>query len=168
MSFGFSVGDFLAVISLIDRVASALNSATGSASELRSLVQALSAISTSVKATKDFYSTFDAAITTTEETVFEIAKTVYVAVSEQVRQCIDLLTAFAKVIEPYESALLGDATKVVRRQWKKITWLRKKADLVTFETSLGFHLRAIENHNLLLNMQVFTSMMRQREAKQTD
>lgn len=151
MSFGFSVGDFVAAINLIDNITSALNSATGSAAEVRSLFQSLSSLSTSLTITKDFYANFNDT-NNTEETIHEIAKTIYAAVNEQLRQCVSLIRGFAKSIDGYGDVFVTGKAKGLGRQLKKITWLRKKEDVVAFERSLAFYLRTVENYNSLLNM----------------
>lgn len=152
MSFGFAVGDFLAAITFIHEVASALDSASGSASEVKLIFTALTNIEKSILTTKEFFETFPTTIG--HQSQVDIAKSIHKSIQEQLRQCIIVVESFYRTFKAHSTALVEGRGSRLSRSFRKITWLRKKDDVTTFVTSLDVHLKALNNYNALLLLYV--------------
>jgi hypothetical protein len=145
MSFGFSVGDFLAVLTLAKDLAIALSETRGASAELRRLKTKLdslqNAINNSVQTAKEW----------------ELAhpnpnnKAPFNALVEEHKICKMLLENFWKDSEKYTQSLLNGKGSKVKREWAKIKWcMFRSDDAVVLERNLSMHVTAINMYSFEL------------------
>ena len=141
MSFGFSVGDFIAISGLIRTLVDALDSDTGSraqysrlSDELKSLQSALLAVQDLVQKPrrdgKSYVSTIN-------------------AITYEMKCCRKVMEDFNADMEKYRESLChGGSRRKVKDVWREIRYkIFKEEDVVMLKDSLG---RRVEAINLLL------------------
>lgn len=130
MSFGFSVGDFIAALELVGTVIQSLREAGGAKSEFHELVQQLYGLETALLRVKQLEFDRD-------------QETDYLALKQVASQCQFTIDAFWKKASRFQRDLLSDGM-TVKNAWMKIRWaLCKKEDLVKFKADLAAHTGSI-------------------------
>ncbi|RYP28695.1 hypothetical protein DL767_007092 [Monosporascus sp. MG133] len=149
VGFGFSVGDFLAVLRLVGTVIDALRESSDVSSSFRSLINELYALESALLHVKRL----DADVSHVEK----------VALQQAASQCQRTIDAFYKKIQKYQPYLQqGGTDSRIKDAWAKIKWaVCKKDDLETFRAEISGHTRSIEI--LLLSMQMEATTMHTRE-----
>jgi hypothetical protein len=142
MSFGFSVGDFLAVLTLAKDLATALSETRGASIELRRLKTTLdslqNAINNSVQTAKEWE--------LAHPSPSNIAP--FNALVEEHKICKTLLENFWKDSEKYTHSLLNGRGSKVKRGWAKIKWcMLRFDDAVVPERNLSMHVTAIDMYS---------------------
>ncbi|KAF8253263.1 hypothetical protein K440DRAFT_467586, partial [Wilcoxina mikolae CBS 423.85] len=143
MSFGYSVGDLLGVITLATNLIRALNESRGVSVELRRLVETLASLERAV----------NNAIETAKE--WDLAhpnpgnKAPFNALIEEHRICQRLLENFMKDLEKYTHRIVAEQGPQpgsrVKREWAKIKWFMLRSDdIVEVEQNLRIHMMAID------------------------
>jgi hypothetical protein len=138
MSFGFSVGDFIAAASLISNIVSCLRSSGGSASEYQELTDELHGL----RLVLSKISHLESSVQQTEE-----MESVKIAA----RSCIPLLENFRQIVEPYSKSLERGKTRgwVVDAK-RKVQWeLTMKTEVQKFRMCLNTR---IDTLNLSLSI----------------
>ncbi|KAI0863803.1 hypothetical protein F4860DRAFT_50432 [Xylaria cubensis] len=167
VSFGFSVGDFIAVANLVHKIIQAIDENKGAATDykscvsmLRSLHSCICAIKNSLKLTQDAssFQFHEAALAN--------------GVMYEINICMDLLNAFLDSTYKYTASLLpssearnfeeaqtamslfraGRATmKKLEKAWTKISWtIFRKEDIRKLESTLQPHLSALQLYEIAL------------------
>jgi hypothetical protein len=140
MSFGFSVGDFLAVLTLAKDLAIALSETRGVSVELQRLISMLDSLQKAI----------DNAVQVAKE--WDIAhpnpsnKAPFNALVEEHKICKTLLENFWKDSEKYTQSIVnGKGSKTnLKREWAKIKWcMFHSGDAVVLERNLSMHVKAI-------------------------
>ncbi len=124
MSFGFSVGDFVACIVLIKDVADALDSSTGSASEVKELSDMLNSLKQALVSSELVYRQY-MSIDIGDETKV-VANIMIDGICSERQRCIEILDTFNKSLMPYKEAFIKGRGLTIVRQARKITWLFRK------------------------------------------
>lgn len=141
MAFGFSVGDFLSAISVVETVIASLNSASGSSAEYQSLITQLYTLESVLLRVKllELDDSQNAQVT---------------ALREAAAQCEGTIDAFERRINKYRSSLRAEGSgNGLKDGLMKIKWaLCKKDDLARFKADLMAHTASIEI--LLMTVQV--------------
>jgi hypothetical protein len=136
VSFGFSVGDFIAVIELVGTVADALRSSGNAGAEYRELVSQLLSLELELIQVKDLEF---------EESQYEQV----VALRQAAAQCRRTIDGFLERVRKYQPTLGGAGSSLkIKDWWMKIKWaVFKKDDVARFKADL---LSYTENIQLLL------------------
>jgi len=147
VGFGFSVGDFLAVLTLVGTVIDALRESSHVSASFYSLINELFALETSFLRVKSLETDDDQ----------------YVQLRQAASQCQRTIDAFYKKIQKYQPHLQQEGTdSKIKDVWKKIKWATcKKQDLEEFRAEIRGHTSSIEI--LLLSMQIEATTMHTRK-----
>jgi hypothetical protein len=128
VGFGFSVGDFLAVLRLVGAVIDALRESSHSGSSFRSLINELYALETALLHVKR--------LDPDSGHIIE-----HVALREAASQCQRTINGFYAKIQKYQPHLQrGGTDSTIKDAWMKIKWaVCKKDDLETFRAEVRGH-----------------------------
>ncbi|KAI0555616.1 hypothetical protein F4679DRAFT_176817 [Xylaria curta] len=166
-SFGFSVGDFIAVASLVHKIIQAIDENKGAATEYKSCVSMLRSLHTCICAIKNSLKL------TQDASSFEFHEAALAnGVMYEINICMDLLNAFLDSTYKYTASLLpsseahhfkeaqtaislfrvGRATKKrLEKAWTKISWaIFRKEDVRKIESTLQPHLSALQLYEIAL------------------
>ncbi|KAL8717622.1 MAG: hypothetical protein Q9181_008301 [Wetmoreana brouardii] len=134
VGFGFSVGDFLAAIKLVETVIDALSASSQSGSEFRELLRQLYSLETALREVKHLE-------------VDESLHAEVLALKQSAAQCQLTISNFLSKIQSYQPHLLssnGTGT-TLQGKWKKIKWaVCKKKDVALFKADLPAHTESIQ------------------------
>ena len=136
MSFGFSVGDFVAALELVGTVIHSLRESGGAASEFRELVHELYGLETALLRVKQLDHLDDG------------DKGDYAALTQAASQCQFTIDGFWSKASRFQRHLLADAPGAssisIKSAWMKVRWtLCKKEDLAKFKADIGAHTQSI-------------------------
>jgi len=136
MSFGFSVGDFIAVGSLVLKIGATLRESTGSSADYQKLLLR--------------FGCFEQLLKTVRVTISQLPTPTMIAIHELVRQCEPLLRKFDTATEKYKRSLSsGGSGRKLNDSWRKIGWgMYKRDEILELFDGLGKQMDAI---NLLLS-----------------
>lgn len=119
MSFGFSVGDFLAGASLAYKLFQSLSSATGSEKEYKDLIAELHVVHRVLLQVEDLRVSNELAQATLNSLLFIT------------NSATEAMEAFIHNIEPYRASLNGSGSgNVARDTWRKSKWAFRMPDHV--------------------------------------
>ncbi|KAG0138119.1 hypothetical protein HOY82DRAFT_642783 [Tuber indicum] len=141
MSFGFSVGDFIAISGLILNLVDALDSNTGSTAQYSRLSDELKSLHSAFLAVQDV-------VQRLRRDEKSHASTVN-AITYEVECCRKLILGFTADTEKYRESLChGGSGRKVKDAWRKISYkIFKEEDVVMLKDSLR---RRVEAINILL------------------
>ena len=148
--FGFSVGVFVTLGSLIQTVVSALRSSRGAASDYQCLVQSLLSLSHSVRTCSAHF--HNRAFDASDPACRGDDASVLNALLYEVHVCEALLKKFMYEQQKYaESLLPGRPSKRFRDEWRKVKWfLYRTEDVKRLHRDLISHSEAIQIYTLAL------------------
>lgn len=130
MSFGFSVGDFIAAVQLVGTVIQSVSQVGGAKAEFRELVQQLYSLQTALLKVKQLEFNIE-------------QETDYLALKQAASQCQFTIHAFWDRASRFQRDLASDS-RGAKSTWMKIKWtLCKKDDLIKFRADLAAHTEAI-------------------------
>jgi hypothetical protein len=140
--FGFSTGDFLAGINLVQELIKALNDSRGSSKEYLELIAELRTLETALLEVK----TLDLAVEQQPQRA---------ALRQAATQCQNSIDRFLKDLAKYHPYLrLGGSVCAWKDTLRKIQWrFCKTEDLVRFRAEIGFHAQSIQI--LMLTIQMY-------------
>ena len=143
MSFGFSVGDFIAISGLIRTLIDALDSDTGSRAQYSRLSDELKSLQSALLAVQDL-------VQRSRRDGKSYASTIN-AITYQIECCRKLIEGFNTDMEKYrESLCRGGSRRKVKDTWRKISYkIFEEGDVAMLKDSLG---RRVEAINLLLQV----------------
>ncbi|KAL5600873.1 hypothetical protein FOVSG1_006903 [Fusarium oxysporum f. sp. vasinfectum] len=132
MSFGFSVGDFVAALKLVGDVVASLQEVGGAASQFRELTQELFSLETALLRVKQL-----------EFEDHQHAE--YVALKQAASQCQHTIDEFWTKASRYQKHLLGQGkASAAKKAWMKVQWsLFKTDDLARFKSDIAAHTQSI-------------------------
>lgn len=132
MSFGFSVGDFIAALELVGTVVNALRESGGSGPEYRELVSQLHSLETALLQVKQLE-------------LDEEQRSEYIALRQSASQCQRTIDNFWTKIKKYQKHLrTGGSTSKLKDGWMKIRWeMCQQGDLARFKADLAAHTQSI-------------------------
>lgn len=138
MSFGFSVGDFFAVGTLVFRIGATLRESTGSSAQYQELVLRFDFFETLLK---DVHHCI---------TSSQLPPSAVRAIKEHVLKCEPLLRKFDLTTEKYKASLSqGGSGKKIKDSWRKMGWgMYKQHEISALYEGIGRQMDAI---NLLLS-----------------
>jgi hypothetical protein len=132
MSFGFSVGDFIAALELVGTVVASLRESGGAKAQFRELTQELFSLETALLRVKqlDF-----------EDSQYGE----YVALKQAACQCQLTIDGFWTKASKYQKHVLGHGKALsVKAAWMKVQWTLCKADeLAKFKADIAAHTQSI-------------------------
>ncbi|PWW75660.1 hypothetical protein C7212DRAFT_358554 [Tuber magnatum] len=158
MSFGFSVGDFIAISGLILNLVDALDSNTGSRAQYSRLSDELKSLHSAFLAVQDVVHKLRRGDKSHASTVN--------AITYEVECCRKLILGFTADTEKYRESLChGGSGRKVKDAWRKISYrIFKEEDVVMLKDSLR---RRVEAINILLMVAGIRSVF-SLEAKVSD
>ena len=132
VGFGFSVGDFIAALELVNDVIDALREANGAGAQFRELVGELNTLKTALCGVEEL-ELDDAQINGRD------------ALQAAAAQCQTTINDFWKTIQKYQTHLrVQGSGSSVKDGWMKIQWaVCKKDDVARFKEKLKGHTLAI-------------------------
>jgi hypothetical protein len=144
MSFGFSVGDFVACLSLIKDISDALNDSTGSKADFKALLGTLKSLESAFKLCQLVY--LQCEEPHVEAQVQTKAGAIRRQLLEEHQKCKNILEAFFNSVSSYTDTFVDEKSKAVAlvRHMRKITWLSRKAEVVNLERNLRGHLNSLQ------------------------
>jgi hypothetical protein len=147
MSFGFSAGDFIAALSLVGTVISAIRETGGSKSEYQELVHELYSLETALLRVKQLE-------------LEEEQRSEYLSLRYAAAQCQQTIDGFWKKTQKYQKHLKNEGSGSHTKDcWMKIKWnLCKKDDIVSFKGDVTAHVQSI--HILLTALQMVCILSR--------
>ncbi|KAK0109431.1 hypothetical protein ONS95_002125 [Cadophora gregata] len=149
MSFGFSVGDFVACMLLINDVAQALQSSTGSVSEVKNLVGQLDSLMLALMSSASIHQQINGIELGPE---FKAAAgAMSNGIQMEYERCKDALQAFKDSLKPYTDAFVAGKASALTRHVRKITWLFRNDDIAKLEKRLEAHLRSLNMYKTALS-----------------
>lgn len=134
VGFGFSVGDFISAINLVQTVIDALSASSKSSSELQELFRQLYSLETALREIKR--------LELNESLHAEV-----LALKQSAAQCQLTISDFLSKTETYQPHLLcpNGVSGSLRGRWKKVKWaMCKRKDVVQFKTDLLAHTESIQ------------------------
>lgn len=140
--FGFSTGDFIAGINLIQTLIKALSDSKGSSKEYLELIAELRIL--------------EEALLEVKALDLEVERRAqHAALGQAAIQCQDSIDSFLKDLAKYHPCLrLGGSVCAWKDTLRKIQWrLCKKEYLVRFRAEIGFHVQSIQM--LMLTVQMY-------------
>ena len=140
-TFGFSAGDFVAGIGLVQDLIKALRDSKGSSKEYLELVAELRSLESALLEVK--------ALDFAAEQQAQRA-----ALRQAVIQCRESIDTFLKELTKYQPHLrLGGSFSLWKDAFRKVQWrLCKKEDLIRFRAEIGFHTQAIQMLMITIQM----------------
>ena len=143
MSFGFSIGDFIAISGLILNLVDALDSNTGSRAQYSRLSDELKSLHSAFLAVQDV-------VQKLRRDEKSHASTVN-AITYEIECCRKLILGFTADTEKYRKSLChGGSGRKVKDTWRKISYkIFEEGDVAMLKDSLG---RRVEAINLLLQV----------------
>lgn len=144
MSFGFSVGDFVACLVLIKDIVDALNDSTGSKADFKALFGTLQSLENACKICQLVYHQCEEPHV--EPQIQMKAGAIRQQLLNEHQKCKDVLESFIGSLSPYTDAFVDERSKAVAlvRHVRKITWLSRKADVAKLERELKGHLDSLQ------------------------
>jgi hypothetical protein len=144
MSFGFSVGDFVACLSLIKDISDALNNSTGSKADFKAFFATLKSLENAFKICQLVYQQCEEPHV--EPEVQMQAGTIRQALLDEHQSCRNILETFVGSLSSYTAAFVDDKSKATAlvRHMHKITWSSRKADVANLERNLRGHLDSLQ------------------------
>jgi hypothetical protein len=138
MSFGYSVGDFIAIGSLLFKIGATLRDSTGSSADYQELVIRFDCF-------EELLKTVHCQITSSQ-----LPRAAAQAIIAHVLKCEPLLRKFDTTTEKYKKSLSrGGSGKKLKDSWRKIGWgMYKRDEILELFEGLGKQMDAI---NLLLS-----------------
>jgi hypothetical protein len=138
MSFGYSVGDFIAIGSLLFKIGATLRDSTGSSADYQELVIRFDCF-------EELLKTVHCQITSSQ-----LPRAAAQAIIAHVLKCEPLLRKFDTTTEKYKKSLSrGGSGKKLKDSWRKIGWgMYKRDEILELFDGLGKQMDAI---NLLLS-----------------
>ena len=151
VAFGFSVGDFVAVINLIGTVIDALRESSHAGSSFRSLINELYALETALLRVKRL----DVDIDRTIETV---------ALRQAASQCQGSIDQFYTKIQKYQPHLQQVGTNSrIKDTWAKVKWaVCKRDDVEALRAEIRGHTSSIEVLLMTLQVEAMTTHARKQ------
>jgi hypothetical protein len=133
MSFGYSVGDFIAIGSLLFKIGATLRDSTGSSADYQELVLRFDCL-------EELLKTVDHQIT-----ISQLPPSATQAIKIHVSKCELLLRKFDTITEKYKKSLSqGGSGKTWNDSWRKIGWgLYKRDEILELFDGLGKQMDAI-------------------------
>lgn len=153
VGFGFSVGDFIAVLKLVGTVIDALRESSDATTSFRSLIAELYALETALLRVKRLDP--------------DDGQTVnIVALRSAATQCQKSIDDFYQKIQKYQPHLQQQGTNSkVKDAWMKVKWaVCKKDDVNTFRAEIRGHTGSLEI--LLLSMSMESTKMQGRKQEE--
>jgi hypothetical protein len=143
MSFGFSVGDFVACLALIKDIVDALNDSTGSKADFKALFGTLKSLENAFKICQLVYQCEEPYV---EPQVQLKAGEIRQQLLGEHQKCKNILEKFVGSLSPYTDAFVDEGSKAVTlvRHIRKITWLSRKAEVAKLEKNLRGHLDSLQ------------------------
>jgi hypothetical protein len=140
--FGFSVGDFVSLIALAQKVGKALKESRGSAHEIRSAVQLLNSVAAAVEESRAIFVAAESSVGVRSTSVLNGI------ISESII-CKQIIENFMTRSRSYTDAMVNGQGSRVRREWKKVSWcLFHDKDVHSLESHLQCHLVALAMYNI--------------------
>jgi hypothetical protein len=132
LPFGFSVGDFIAVLELVDTVSASLSEAGGAGPEFHELLHQLFALEYAL-------------LRVTQLEVEDAQRSEYIALRQVACQCQLTIDNFWHRMKKYQKHLrTGDSGSQLRDGWMKIKWaLCKSEDVAKFKVDIAAHTQSI-------------------------
>ena len=140
-AFGFSAGDFITCLGLINNISQALKDSTGSASDFNALNETLQSLSQAIAASEVIYLQWSDLPTTA--TFKANSRAMINGMLFQRQRCRLVMEEFLKAAQPYTDALVHERGKSVVRTWRKVRWLYQKDMVLKLERNLKGHLEAL-------------------------
>jgi hypothetical protein len=134
VGFGFSVGDFISAINVVQTVIDALSASSKSSSELQELFRQLYSLETALREIKQLE-------------VSESLHAEVLALKQSAAQCQLTISDFLSKTASYQPHLLcpNGVSSSLRGRWKKVKWaMCKRKDVVQFKTDLLAHTESIQ------------------------
>jgi hypothetical protein len=141
-SFGFSVGDFIACLSLVRQITQALGDSTGSVADYKSFLQTLNSLNLTFTTSELIYLQWQNDVG--DPKYSRNAQAMVNGMLFERQQCKILMERFLKASEPYSDAFLKRRENAVVRGWRKVTWLYQKEEIGKLERDLQGHMRAMQ------------------------
>lgn len=149
MSFGFSVGDFVACILLVNDITKALQSSTGSVSDVKTLNGQLDSLMLALMSSASIYQQIKAIDIGPESKLASEAMSTGIQIEYE--RCRDALEVFKDSLRSYTDAFLKGKASSLTRSFRKVTWLFRKDDILKLEKSLDGHLKALNMYKSALH-----------------
>jgi hypothetical protein len=132
MSFGFSVGDFIAALEVISTVINALRESGESGPQYRELVSQLYSLETALLQVKQME-------------LEEEQRSEYIALRQSAAQCQRTVDAFWTKVLSYQKHLRTDgSTSRLKDDWMRIKWaMCQQEGLARFKADLAAHTQSI-------------------------
>ncbi len=131
MSFGFSLGDFLAAIELVGTVIQSLRDSGGAKASFGELVHELTSLETALLRVQQL-------------DLGDEQKGDYAAITQVASQCQFTIERFWSKVSQFQDPLLYDSRSVITAAWMKVRWtLCKKEDLAKFKADIAAHTQSI-------------------------
>lgn len=153
VGFGFSVGDFLAVLRLVGTVIDALRECSDASSSFRSLINELHGLESALIRVKRIDS--------------DVSHVEQVALRQAASQCQRTIDTFYQKVRKYQPHLQqGGTDSKIKDAWAKVKWtVCKKDDLETFRAEIRGHTSSIEILLLTMQMEATTTHTRKQDSQ---
>ena len=141
-SFGFSVGDFVAFLSLVRDISQALKSSTGSVADYKAVLQTLNSLNQTFTTSEVVYlqcQSRSSQLSYDHNTQAMVNGMLY-----ERQQCRALMEQFLKASTPYTNAFLRHRGNAIMRSWRQVTWLSKAQEINKLDRGLQGHMRAMQ------------------------
>lgn len=157
MSFGFAIGDFIAVLKLASDVTNALNESRGVSADLRLLVMRLNSLERAIQNAVQTVKDWDAAYPNPSN------KAPLNALAEEHNICKRLLENFHEKSRRYTESIFNGQGSKMTKEWAKIKWcIFHSDDIAQLERNLRLHILAIDMYSSELRRYIDNSLVMEK------
>jgi hypothetical protein len=148
--FGFSVGDFLAVMELTWKVTQALRESAGAVHDVKNILETLMsfqrAISTCQTLALEWSQLADGDTSLPERSLVN-------GINHQLKFCRERLLKLSTKLEPYTRALMKQkGNRTARDQLYKVKWIFSREEAEHLQKDLSVHVQGLERYITELGM----------------
>ncbi|KAA8904860.1 ankyrin repeat-containing domain protein [Sphaerosporella brunnea] len=163
--FGFSVGDFLAVLDLIWKVTQALSESAGAVHSVQTILETLMsfqrAISTCQTLALEWSQLVGGDATIPERSLVN-------GIQHQLKFCRERLLKLLAKLEPYTRAFMKQrASRTARDQLYKVKWIFTREEVDNLQKDISIHVQGLERYITELGIQIMLRTVKQSQATTT-
>lgn len=138
------VGDFITIAMVAARAAKALSDAQGSKAEFTSLLKTLNALAQAMLQAEALCMGCQSARPSNDTASIKMIESIAAEIIKERKECEDLITQFLNDFASYSEAFVEQGSGVVRKTYRKLTWLGRKEEAAALERRITTHMQALQ------------------------
>ncbi|KFY81771.1 hypothetical protein V500_11108 [Pseudogymnoascus sp. VKM F-4518 (FW-2643)] len=138
------VGDFITIAMVAARAAKALNDAQGSKAEFTSLLKTLNSLAQAMLQAEALCMGCQSARPSNDPASIKMLESIAAEIIKERKDCEDLITQFLNDFAAYSDAFVEQTSGIVRKTYRKLTWLGRKEEAAALEKRITTHMQALQ------------------------